>query len=117
MACVFFIAFFSASLDIVVDAYRIEYLKVSEYGIGASMAQFGYRVGMLISGAGALFLAEYTSFAFAYFIFSMIYVAGICLTMLIPEPKFPSESMHKFKNLTEKIKSSIIDPFKDFARN
>ena len=52
------VSFFSASQDIVIDAYRIEILKESEQGAGAAMTQAGYRIGGIISGAGALYMKE-----------------------------------------------------------
>lgn len=58
------VAFLSASQDIVIDAYRIEVLDDEQQGAGAAMIQFGYRAGMLVSGLGALFIAEY---AYRYF--------------------------------------------------
>jgi PAT family beta-lactamase induction signal transducer AmpG len=58
------VAFLSASQDIVIDAYRIEVLDDDQQGAGAAMIQYGYRLGMLASGAGALFVAEY---AYRYF--------------------------------------------------
>jgi PAT family beta-lactamase induction signal transducer AmpG len=58
------VAFLSASQDIVIDAYRIEVLDDEQQGAGAAMIQYGYRLGMLASGAGALFIAE---FAYRYF--------------------------------------------------
>ncbi len=58
------VAFLSASQDIVIDAYRIEVLDDNQQGAGAAMIQYGYRLGMLASGAGALFIAEY---AYRYF--------------------------------------------------
>ncbi|MBK7948482.1 MAG: MFS transporter [Deltaproteobacteria bacterium] len=58
---VFAIAFFSASQDIVVDAYRIEILEDHEQGAGAAATQAGYRAGMLASGAGAIALADFAS--------------------------------------------------------
>jgi PAT family beta-lactamase induction signal transducer AmpG len=59
------VAFLSASQDIVIDAYRIEVLDDNQQGAGAAMIQYGYRFGMLASGAGALFLAEYAYHHFA----------------------------------------------------
>ena len=52
------VAFFSASQDIVVDAYRIESLEETEQGAGAAAYVLGYRVGILAAGAGALLLAD-----------------------------------------------------------
>src|SRR5579883_1198136 len=51
------VAFLSASQDIVIDAYRVEILKPDEQGAGATMVQIGYRLGMLMAGAGALIIA------------------------------------------------------------
>ena len=52
------VAFLSASQDIVIDAYRIELLRPEEQGAGAAATQWGYRFGMLASGAGALYARE-----------------------------------------------------------
>src|SRR5258707_2106163 len=51
------VAFLSASQDIVIDAYRIELLKPEEQGAGAAVTQWGYRMGMIAAGAGALVIA------------------------------------------------------------
>lgn len=52
------IASFSATQDTVIDAYRVERLTPAQQGSGAAWATFGYRIGMLVSGAGALYLAD-----------------------------------------------------------
>ena len=51
------VAFLSASQDIVIDAWRIEILPLEQQGPGAGMIQTGYRLAMLVSGAGALIVA------------------------------------------------------------
>lgn len=56
------VAFFSASQDIVIDAYRIEILDEDQQGAGAAMTQAGYRFGLLAAGAGALYLASNMAF-------------------------------------------------------
>src|SRR5512143_4111943 len=60
------VAFLSASQDIVIDAYRIDLLLPEEQGAGAAATQWGYRFGMLASGAGALYAASYGGWHFAY---------------------------------------------------
>ncbi len=80
------IAFASASQDIVLDAYRREYLKDEELGIGSSIFVNGYRLGLLVSGALALILADYLSWPTAYFIMGMCMVIGIVATAYAPEP-------------------------------
>lgn len=56
--CAVLIAFFSASQDIVFDAYRSDVLRPAERGAGAAVSVLGYRLAMLVSGALALVLAE-----------------------------------------------------------
>jgi MFS family permease len=55
----FLVSFFSASQDIVIDAYRRESLADDEQGLGASLYVNGYRVGMLLSSGGGLILADF----------------------------------------------------------
>ena len=56
------VAFLSATQDIVIDAWRVEILEAHEQGAGAAAVQFGYRIGMLASGAGALYIADVFGF-------------------------------------------------------
>src|SRR5262249_16302453 len=55
------VAFLSASQDIVIDAYRIEILKPEEQGAGAGTTQVGYRIGLLLAGAGAVAMSDFIS--------------------------------------------------------
>ncbi len=80
------IAFASASQDIVLDAYRREYLTDEELGIGSSIFVNGYRIGLLASGALALVLAEYLSWPTAYFLLGLFMLVGIVATIFAPEP-------------------------------
>ena len=52
------VAFLSASQDIVFDALRTDWLEREERGAGAAVSVLGYRIAMLVSGAGALILAD-----------------------------------------------------------
>ena len=61
------VTFFSASQDIIIDAYRIELLKSDEQGAGAAMTQAGYRIGGILSGAGALYLREIITWNSVFF--------------------------------------------------
>jgi PAT family beta-lactamase induction signal transducer AmpG len=62
-AAALLVAFFSASQDIVVDAYRRESLTDNELGLGSALYVNGYRVGMLLAGGGGLILADMIAFA------------------------------------------------------
>jgi len=86
------VAFLSASQDIVIDAYRIELLDSEQQGAGSAMIQYGYRIGMLTSGAGALFIAEYYSWFTAYIVMAAAMGIGILTILIAPEPKQPREA-------------------------
>jgi len=81
------VAFWSASQDIVVDAYRVEILEERQYGAGAAMIVLGYRIGMLVSGAGALYLATYVGWLATYGLMAVFMTVGIATILLNPEPK------------------------------
>jgi PAT family beta-lactamase induction signal transducer AmpG len=82
------VAVLSALQDVVIDALRIELLEESEQGAGAAAAVFGYRVGMLLSGAGALTLAAFMpgGWGAVYMVMGLCVAALAALTPLMPEP-------------------------------
>jgi PAT family beta-lactamase induction signal transducer AmpG len=108
------VAFLSASQDIVIDAYRIELLKPEEQAAGAAATQWGYRFGLLASGAGALYAAEYAGWTAAYSIMAALMLVGMATVLLTPEPRAASESAHA--SLAETLRSAVIEPFADFMR-
>jgi PAT family beta-lactamase induction signal transducer AmpG len=74
-----FVAFFSASFDIAADAYRTDSLSETERGLGSAYYVFAYRIGNLISGGVALFLASAIGWANTYHV-----MAGLLCLLLIP---------------------------------
>jgi PAT family beta-lactamase induction signal transducer AmpG len=80
------VAFLSASQDIVIDAFRIELLSAEEQGAGAAATQWGYRFGMLASGAGALYAASFGGWQFAYAVMAALMLVGMATVWLTPEP-------------------------------
>ncbi|HTH98275.1 MAG TPA: MFS transporter, partial [Stellaceae bacterium] len=80
------VAFLSASQDIVIDAYRVEILTADEQGAGAAATQFGYRLGMIASGAGALYAAAGFGWTGAYATMAALMLVGIATTLAAPEP-------------------------------
>src|SRR5438874_331315 len=80
------VAFLAASQDIVIDAYRIELLLPEEQGAGAAATQWGYRFGMLASGAGALYAASFGGWHFAYAVMALLMGVGMVTVWLTPEP-------------------------------
>ena len=115
-----FVAFASASQDIVLDAYRIENFSDEEQGAGAATFVFGYRLGVLFSGAIALFLAEGLSWGTVYVIMSFGALIGITTILCVKEPV--DEENIKLKKLRGDFRqrvslfmsTAVIKPFADF---
>ncbi len=110
-----FVAFSSATQDIVFEAYRVEILDSQDIGYGAGASMLGYRLGMWVSGAGALYLASYFSW-FAVYIFMAVCVSiGMITALLSPEP-IVSAKFALLKDrphtLFQKIRKSINSLFR-----
>ena len=82
----FLVTFFSASQDIVIDAYRREDLSDEELGLGSSLYVNGYRVGMLLAGGGGLIMADHMSFSQVYLVMAACMLPGVLTTVLAREP-------------------------------
>ncbi len=83
----FFVSLFSASQDIVIDAYRIEILTEQQRGAGAALETIGFRFGMLCSGAGALYLAALLDWQTAYHLMALCIFIGMITVLVMREPK------------------------------
>jgi PAT family beta-lactamase induction signal transducer AmpG len=75
------IATLSATQDTVIDAYRVERLPQEEQGTGAAWATFGYRIGMLTSGAGALYLADNLGWHATYLLMACVMGLAVVVTL------------------------------------
>ena len=106
-AAALMVSFFSASQDIVVDAYRRETLREQELGLGSALYVNGYRVGMLLAGGGGLILADQLSFPVMYRMMAGFMLAATAVTLLAPEPPLPEG---RPRTLTE----AVVLPFKDY---
>ncbi len=80
------VAFSSATQDVAVDAFRIESDALRYQGVLASTYQLGYRIAILASYAGALYLAEATSWPVTYFCMAALMGVGMITVLLSPEP-------------------------------
>ncbi len=104
------IAFASASQDIVIDAFRVEILEEKQYGAGAAAVQFGYRIGMLISGAGSLFLAEAMPWSQVYAVMAGLMGVGALTLLLNKEPKeVPAPASGDW------LRDKVLAPFADIV--
>jgi PAT family beta-lactamase induction signal transducer AmpG len=131
--CAVLVAFFSATQDILIDAYRIELLKDDEQGAGAAMYVNGYRLGMLIAGAVAIGLSDWISWPIVYSVMAGLILIGMITILLNKEPENlmaqehrqncqkHSEQLVKEKNFAPwqasfiaNFNVAVIEPFKDF---
>jgi len=94
----FLLAFLSATQDIAIDAHRTEYLLLPEHGLGASLAVFGYRLAMLISGGLALILANAVGWSTTYHVMGLLLIPGMLVTLMSPEPSRPTVESLAFKD-------------------
>ena len=101
------VTFFSASQDIVVDAYRREDLTDSELGLGSSLYVNGYRVGMLLASGGGLILADHIPFSAVYLIMAACMLPGIITTLLAPEPDMSAGT-------PATIQAAVIEPLVEY---
>ena len=103
--CITLVAFFSATQDIIIDAYRIESISQKFQGSLSSMYIAGYRIGMLVGGAGSLWLASYwggESYDYdvwkkVYLTMSLLMLIGIAANLISSEPK----KLRKFSKKTK----------------
>jgi PAT family beta-lactamase induction signal transducer AmpG len=115
--CALLVAFLSASQDVVIDAYRIEILSPEQQGAGAAATQAGYRMGMIASGAGALYLADSgLDWSWVYAVMAALLIAGLIVALLAPEPEVGPRA--RPGGLVAQLKDMVASPFAEFfARN
>ena len=80
------VAFGSATQDVSIDAYRIEIIEKEKQGAMAAAYVLGYRIALLVAGAGAFYLASFYSWSYAYLVMACLACVGIVTTLLISEP-------------------------------
>jgi MFS transporter, PAT family, beta-lactamase induction signal transducer AmpG len=85
--CAVAVAFASATQDIVIDAWRVEILEERQLAAGAAAIVFGYRIGMLVSSAGALYLATTFAWPLVYLAMAAILLIGVVTVLLVAEPQ------------------------------
>ena len=108
------VAFFSASQDIVIDAYRIEILDEDQQGAGAAMTQAGYRFGLLASGAGALYLASDIDWSLVYGIMAGLVLIGFIAALCAPIPKADKLLEEQHRQAGSWFRSAVVAPFVEF---
>jgi PAT family beta-lactamase induction signal transducer AmpG len=113
------VAFSSATQDIVIDAYRIECAETRMQGVLAAAYQYGYRMALLVAGAGALYIAQYGSWRLAYTAMSCCMLVGVATTLWCREPDVaaagsPYLGLPLPARLLRWFRHAVADPFVDF---
>lgn len=103
----FMISLFSASQDVVLDAYRREIMPDEELGLASSLYVNGYRLAMLVSGAFALFLADHVLWAEVYKWMAVLMMPAIVFTIVAPN------ETHHIK-IPSNMKEAVFGPLKEF---
>jgi len=101
------VAFFSASQDIVLDAYRRELLLDVELGIGNAVHVNAYKIAGLVPGSLSLILAEYLPWQTVFLITSAFMLPGIVMTLMVSEPQLSSSA-------PKTLRAAIVEPFHEF---
>ena len=126
-------AFASATQDIALDAYRIESGLIEDQGAMAATYQMGYRLAMITSSAGALFLASWLDqtdniyepkpWMYTYIWMAALMVVGMVTTILSPEPSpnniHPNperDARSQSERIVSWFRNAVVMPFVDFIR-
>ncbi|MFQ5773371.1 MAG: MFS transporter [Kiloniellaceae bacterium] len=112
-AAAFAVAFFSASQDVVIDAYRIEILAEHEQGAGAAATQAGYRIGLLAAGAGAVALSDFVGWPTIFAVLAALVLVGTAAVLLAPEPPRGRADPPAPGSWFD---TAVVAPFADFLR-
>jgi len=104
---VFAVALFSASQDIVLDAYRRELLADDELGTGTSFWINAYRLSGLVPGSLALILADHLPWTAVFWITGLFMAVGIVTTLMVEEVSDDKLAPHT-------LREAVIDPFVEF---
>ncbi len=102
------VAFFSATQDIAIDAYRRELLPEAELGLGNSIHVQAYRVSSLIPGALSLVLADYLPWQSVFTITALFMLPGLVTTLLISEPRIEHPPPRT-------LFDAVVLPFREFV--
>jgi PAT family beta-lactamase induction signal transducer AmpG len=107
------IAFFSATQDIAIDAYRIEIQDDDEQGAGAATTQLGYRIALWIVDALALLLPSIVPWPVVLSVIAGLAIVGMVTTFLAEEPR-SSASIPPTPSAESWVKEAVIRPFAEF---
>ncbi len=101
------VAFFSASQDIVLDAFRREILPDAELGLGNAVYVNAYRISSLIPGSLALILSDHVPWSSVFLVTALFMLPGIAMTLMVAEPQLT-------KGTPRTLREAVVEPFHEF---
>ena len=101
------VAFFSASQDIVLDAYRRELLIDNELGLGNAVHVNAYKIAGLIPGSLSLIIADHMAWSSVFMITALFMIPGILMTIFVAEPALKD-------GRPKTLKAAVVEPFNEF---
>ncbi len=116
----------SATQDIVIDAFRVESLNESEQAAGMASYVAAYRIGMLVSTAGALFMvsgfesvfgfARHAAWSAGYMVMAVLVVIGMVTTLVATEPEksVNADAAHARENSLQRVVEAAVGAFSEF---
>ena len=113
------VAFGSSTQDIAIDAYRIEAIEEEYQGAMSASYILGYRIALLIAGAGAFYVASFTAWSNVYLVMAVLMGVGFGAVMLAKEPLFSRQGLIRETDSalnTQKFTflNAVVNPFKEF---
>ncbi|MBB6240570.1 PAT family beta-lactamase induction signal transducer AmpG [Rhodanobacter sp. MP1X3] len=113
VAATLVVAFFGATQDIAVDAYRIEIAPIEAQGALVATYSLGYRIALILAGALALILADHIAWSWVYMVMAIAMGLPIAATLAAREPDVRLVAPRGWRAA---MRESVIDPFADFFR-
>jgi PAT family beta-lactamase induction signal transducer AmpG len=107
------VAFFGATQDIAVDAYRIEIAPMNQQGALVATYSLGYRLGWLVSGAVALIVADHFAWTWVYLVMAIAMAIPVAANLLAREPDVHRLAPPRWRDA---MRNAVADPFADFFR-
>jgi len=127
------VAFSSATQDIAIDAYRIEVAESKQQGVMSAAYIFGYRIALLVAGAGAFYMADFFNWSVAYLLMAALVGVGVIAVLIAPQVQRKDgdtidESLKEVRWISDKVSTqpaliqkiarwftyAVICPFTDF---
>jgi PAT family beta-lactamase induction signal transducer AmpG len=101
------VAFFGASQDIAIDAYRRELLADTEQGLGNAVFVNAYKIAALIPGSLGLILADHLPWTTVFIVTAAFMLPGMVLTLVVKEPEIHGTPPGN-------LRDAIVQPFREF---